>query len=378
MLTDRVLLFVVNTNSFFLSHRLPLAEAALEKGWKVHVAAKLENDNAIRIPGVILHDLSLNRSSQNPFSLILSFVQIFFLLVRLRPDVVHFVTVKPIILGGLAARLVRTKGVIYAVSGLGYLFLADGWWANIRRKLVALCYRIILGHKNATVIVQNPEDAEQIKTFNKNVEHQIRLIAGSGVDLDKFCSFGLPSTKITSCFVGRLLFDKGITEFVDAAKKVKECRPNVRFIVVGSLDKDNPSRVEKGIVEDWVRQGIVEWWGHQEDMVSVYRSAHLVVLPSYREGFPKVLIEAAACGRGVVTTDVPGCRDAIEQNVTGLLVPPRDPDALADAVLNLIDDPVRMRTLGVEARKYAEEKFSIDFVRDAHLEIYEKLMASSK
>lgn len=297
---------------------------------------------------------------------------------RLRPAMVHHVTVKPVLYGGIAARLARVPAVVSAISGLGYLF-TDGF--GIRRRLlrqvaVAL-YRVALRHPNCKVILQNPDDAAALRSTQALGCQQEVMIRGSGVDLGRFSPCPEPNGGALIVLPARLLRDKGVQEFVEAARLLKRRRVEGRFALVGCLDLGNPSGLAEEDIRGWCEQGIVEWWGHQADMSSVLAASHLVVLPSYGEGLPKALVEACASGRAVVTTDVPGCREVVCEGANGLLVPPRDSVALANAIELLLGDAGERVRMGRRGRERAEAEFSIEEVVRRHLETYEDLLMSS-
>ena len=230
-------------------------------------------------------------------------------------------------------------GVVAAISGLGFIFIAKGGIAKIRRSLVMLLYRLSLKHQNMCVIFQNTSDKEAIATPLKLSQRQVSLIRGSGVDLKEFPKAEFEKGEVVVVLVARMLRDKGVHEFVHAAHLLKSKKIKARFVLVGGPDHGNPATIPVSTLQDWTTNGTVEWRGHQTDIPSIMKEAHIVVLPSYREGLPKVLLEAAATGRPVITTDVPGYRDAIEPNKTGLLVPVADSQALAEAINYLIANP---------------------------------------
>lgn len=277
------------------------------------------------------------------------------LLWRIRPDILHLVTIKPVIYGGIAARIAPVKGVVAAVSGLGYVFIAFGFKAALLRGVVSYLYRIALGKENLSVIFQNPDDRKVFTGLRLLDVDKAVLIRGSGVDLDVYPYIPEPPSAVpVVCLAARLLRDKGVVEFAEAAAILKERGVKADFQLIGSVDSGNPASVTEEEIAVWRDRGLVEVLGHRNDVASLFANAHIVTLPSYREGLPKVLIEAAACGRAVVTTDVPGCRDAIDPNVTGLLVPARDAVALADALQSLIDDPALRKRMGAAGRSLAE------------------------
>ena len=372
------LLFVVNVDWFFLSHRLPIALEAQRQGYEVHIATGLTDKlDELRRHGLTVHVLALDRHGTGLANAWMTTLQLWRVLRSVRPDVVHLVTIKPILLGGLLARLVRVPALVVAVSGLGYVFMSHGSTALVRRALVSVLYKLALTHRNLKVIFQNADDLRSLNEIVHLPAHQVATLRGSGVDLAHFVHWPLPEGVPVVVLAARLLADKGVFEFVEAAKLLKAQGCSARFVLVGTVDTGNPTSVKQTELDAWVRDGVVEWWGHRSDMAQVLSAAQIVVLPSYREGLPKVLLEAAACGRPVVTTDVPGCRDAIEPGVTGVLVPVQDALALAQAVNELILDPVRCERLGRAGRALAQQAFDVRQVVAAHLHIYAELISHS-
>lgn len=366
----RRLLFVVNVDWFFLSHRLPLALAARDAGFEVHVATRLTGAaSAIEGHGLVLHPLALDRRGQSPIDALRLLFALLSLLRRLRPQVVHLVTIKPVLIGGLAARLCRVPRVVAAISGLGFVFTSRGWLARMRRGAVSLLYRLALGHPAVRVIFQNGDDLAMLQRHIRLRAGQAVLVRGSGIDLVVWPALPLPAGPPLVVMASRLLVDKGVREFAGAARLLAG-RAGARFVLVGDVDDGNPASLQRDEVMRWQSEGILQWWGHRKDMQAVLAQAHIVVLPSYREGLPRVLIEAAACGRAVVTTDAPGCRDAIRPGVTGLLAAPGDTRSLAACIEELLTDPVRRDRMGRAARQWSEEVFDLRDVVRAHLSLY--------
>jgi glycosyltransferase involved in cell wall biosynthesis len=285
------------------------------------------------------------------------------------------VTIKPVLLGGLVARLAGVPAVVVAVSGLGFVFVAKGVKAIARRWLVGGLYRLVLGHQNLKVIFQNSDDRASLVKLAYIPNSKVELIRGSGVDLIQYSHTPLPPGLPVVLLAARLLADKGVREFVQAARLLKQRGSSARFCLVGTVDPANPTSLTDAELSQWANEGVVELWGHRSDMPQVLAAAQVVALPSYYgEGLPKVLIEAAACGRAVVTTDHPGCRDAIDPGVSGVLVPVRDVAALANTLERLINDPVRCLTMGNAGRALAERAFDVQQVVSAHLCIYQELI----
>lgn len=374
MKKDKIL-FVINVDWFFLSHRLPIAVKALSEGYEVHVATKItDKAKEIHNYGFILHDIDISRGDLGFFSSLKAFLQLISLYKKINPQLVHLVTIKPIILGGIAARITKVRGVIAAISGLGYIFINQGFWASLRRFFIKMLYKLSLNHPNIRVICQNKNDLHVLREITRLHGDVFTLINGSGVALDKFkflpCKTQIPNIMMAS----RLLIDKGVIEFLEAAKILSKKNIKANFILVGEPDLDNPSSITQAQIVEWESEGIIDFWGHRDNMHEVLPLASIVVLPSYREGFPKILIEAAACGRAVITTDVPGCRDAIYNEVTGLLVPMKDSHALADAIEKLVSNMKYCQKMGQEGRSMAEVKFDEKKVIKQHLEIYNQLL----
>lgn len=371
----RRLLFVVNNPAFFLSHRLPLALAAMQAGMDVHVATM----DGPSVPRIVAHGLShhvipLSRSGKNPVLELYSLYALWRLFRRLRPHLVHAVTIKPVLYGGIAARAARVPAFVAAISGLGFVFMRQRRHFDFLRWAATFLYRLALGHPNSRVIFQNIDDRNTLRDAGVVSSTQAVLIRGSGVDLTQFKAVPEPHGAPVAIMVARLLVDKGVREFVAAARLAAGHPSGLRWVLVGSPDKGNPASVADEELADWRREGVVECLGEQDDIASLYARSHIAVLPSYREGLPKSLIEAAACGRPIVTTDVPGCRDAIEPNITGLLVPARDAKALCKAVLQLAGDGALRRKLGAAGRLLAEREFDVRHVAQAHLDLYTSLM----
>jgi glycosyltransferase involved in cell wall biosynthesis len=370
------LLFVVNVDWFFLSHRLPIALAAQNAGFEVHIATGITDKlDVLRSHDLKVHPLGLVREGVGVLNAIRTLFDLRYIVKRVQPDVMHLVTIKPVLLGGLVARWMRVPALVSAVSGLGYVFTATGLKAGVRRFVVSRAYAWAFGHHNQTVIFQNPDDRDILTAAVGLPEEKVAMIRGSGVDLAQFTLVPEPIGVPVVVFPARLLADKGVFEFVAAAVVLRTKGVPARFVLAGLLDAANPTSVSQAQLDAWSADGVIENWGYCADMPLVMASAHLVVLPSYREGLPKALIEAAACGRAVVTTNVPGCRDAIEPGVTGVLVPVRDSVALAQAIEQLLTDVEQREAMGLAGRCLAEKEFDVNSVVSKHLFIYKRLLA---
>ncbi|RDH43211.1 glycosyltransferase family 4 protein [Zooshikella ganghwensis] len=368
------LLFIVNDPAFFLSHRLPVALEAKKRGYDVHVATSLGRSvQDIQKKGFIHHYLPISRSGMNIINEIKTFKAILLLLRKVNPQLVHLVTLKPVLYGAVAARISKVPAVVAAVSGLGYIFTDMSLKAFFLRKIVTIGYYFAFQHPNIHIIFQNYDDLSVIQKLIALEEGKTTTIRGSGVDLASFCPIPEPQGVPTVVLASRMLKDKGVVEFVDAAKIVLKNNFFAKFLLIGDVDIGNPNSITIDQLKSWHNSGVVVWKGFSNDIKSELSGAHIVVLPSYREGLPKVLIEAAACGRAVITTDVPGCRNAIDVNKSGLLVPVKDSKALADAIEKLLLNSDIRKAMGKQGRKFAERMFDINSVVDKHLIIYSHL-----
>ncbi len=373
---SRKLLFVVNVDWFFLSHRLPIALAAQKAGFEVHIATGITDRlGVLQAHGLNVHDLGLVRGGVGLLNAVQTALNLRHIIKRVKPDVVHLVTIKPVLLGGLVARWMRVPAVVSAVSGLGYVFIAHGLKARLRQGLVGLVYGWALGHRNQAVIYQNPDDRDTLLAASGLPHSKVEMIRGSGVDLAQYKVAPEVAGVPVVLFPARLLADKGVFEFVAAARLLRAKGLAARFVLAGLVDTANPTSVTQAQLDAWLAEGVIEHWGYRSDMPQVLASATVVALPSYREGMPKALLEAAACGRAVVTTDVPGCRDAIDPGITGLLVPVREVDGLAQAIEQLLIWPERRSAMGLAGRRLAEKDFDVHAVVDRHLAIYQRLLA---
>lgn len=376
------LLFVVNEFYFFYTHRLPIAQAARDAGYEVHIAAPESPGWApqdfdletLRREGFHLHPIPLQRRGVNPLEEVLTFNAILRLYRRLGPALVHHLTIKPVLYGSMAARICRVPAVINAITGLGQVFVAHGARAAVLRWGVRIAYRLALTGRNTWVIVQNPDDGERLIEMRAVAPERLVLIRGSGVDLQRFTSRpeapGVPMIVLPA----RLIWEKGIAEFVEAARSLKAEGRDARFVLLGNTIQENPRAVPETQLREWCEEGVVEWWGYRADMPEILSDSHIVCLPSrYGEGVPKILIEAAACGRVSVTSDIPGCRDIVRDGVNGLVVPPGDVDALTAALRRLIDDAGERRKMGSAGRDIVAREFSLTSVVGQTLAIYRQL-----
>lgn len=373
----RVLL-VVNADWYFLSHRLSLARALRDAGATVLVATGAERGPASDITreGFEYHELALNRRSLAPWRELRTLAMLAGLYRRLQPDLVHHLTIKPVIYGSLAARLAGVTRVVNTIPGLGYMFTGQGGVGRLRASAALRLYQAAFVATPGRVIFQNADDMRLLTSRGAVRKDLAVVIRGSGVDLDQFSPVDEPPGTPVVMLAARLLWDKGVGEFVEAARLLRERRVACRMVLVGAPDPSNPRQVPQTQVEDWARDGIVEWWGQREDMAAVLAQATLVALPSYREGLPRVLIEAAATARAIVGADAAGTRDVVRHGINGLLVPVRDARALAGAIGELLDNPARRQQMGAAGRRIAVDEFSTDTVNRQTLALYRELLGA--
>ncbi len=367
------LLYLITEDWYFWSHRVDLARAARQAGYEVIVATRVaDHGERIRAEGFRLEPLEMIRRSRNPVREAAAVAELVRVYRRVKPDVVHHVAMKPILYGSLAARIAGVPAVINAFAGLGYTFM-DG-----RNRLLRWCMkmalRTALSLGRSAVLVQNRDDQDRLVGEGMAPASRTRIIAGSGIDVSVYSLQPQPSGVPIVVLPARMLWDKGIGEFVEAARRLKRKGLNARFILVGRRDEHNPAAIPEVRLREWVKEGAVEWWGHREDMPAVYEMAMLIVLPSYREGFPKVLLEAAACGKAVVATNVPGCREIVRDRFNGLAVPPKNPAALAEAIDELLSDSPLREMMGDRSRKLAVEEWSSSKITGQVLALYHELL----
>jgi glycosyltransferase involved in cell wall biosynthesis len=372
------LFLVVNVDWFFLSHRLPVALAALKSGYDVTIITKdTGKKSEIESNGLKFIDFPFERSGSNPFHEI----KCIFFLSRLyksnRPDIIHHVSLKAALLGSAAAKLAGCENVVNTFSGLGYNF-TDGR-GGLRQKIMKRVMRWVFKSIDFHYIFQNPDDINQFLELIHDFKGNIHLIKGSGVDLNEFTfEKEISNEKVRLVLPARMLIDKGIMEFIEAARKIKEeVSGKAEFILAGDCDTINLAGITEEKLWTMIDSPYIRWVGFQKDIFRVLREANVVVLPSYREGLPKSLIEACAVGRPVITTDAPGCRECVIDGYNGYLVPVKDTDLLSQRMETLINDRKKRAAMGLNSRKLAAKKFSIENVIEKHLEIYDSLINSN-
>jgi glycosyltransferase involved in cell wall biosynthesis len=369
----RKLLFLVVEDSFFYSHFLARARAARDAGLEVVVVTNIRQHGArIRAEGFRVLPLNMARGSLHWLEELTSLLRIRAIYQREKPDIVHQIAMKPVLYGGFLCHTLPTMHVVNALVGMGWVFTSTRLKARLLRPAVRAWLKFSLQVRDGVAVFENPDDLRSMVANGAVSADRAVLIRGAGVDVRQFVPAPrAPGGTPVVTLVARMLYDKGIGEFVEAARLLRDQGVPARLRLVGGLDPVNPSCIPQAQLEGWTREGLVEWLGHQDDVVRIWQDSDIACLPSYREGLPKSTLEAMACGLPVVTTDVPGCRETVHDGENGLLVPPRDATALAAALRRLIEDAPLRRRLGARGRERAVQEFSDDVVIAATLKVYD-------
>ncbi len=366
-------LYVVTEDWYFLSHRLPMARAARAAGLEVHVATRVvDGAAAIKAEGFVLHPVPFARGKLAPGATIAAIRALRRIHRTIKPAVAHHVALQAVVLGSLAA-FGRPVATVNAMTGLGYTFISGSAKALWLRRLLGALLRFLFNRPWRIVLVQNPDDRAGMEALGIEAE-RIALIPGSGVDVEALQPKPEPPGATTVAFVGRLLDDKGIRPLIEAHRLLRQRGLNVDLLIAGTPDPANPASIGKEEAESWNREPGVSWLGHVDDIAGLWARAHIAVLPSRREGLPKSLLEAAACGRPMVATDVPGCREVVRPGETGLLVPVDDAAALAGAIETLAASAELRARYGAGARRLAVERFSADAIGRQTVDLYRRLV----
>ncbi len=372
------LLFLITEDWTFWEIRRDLARLAREAGYEVTIATRVTaHADRIRREGFHLIPITMLRESRNLFREFLTFIELVRLYRRVRPQIVQHVAMKPVLYGSFAAWVTSVPVVINVFGGLGYAFTDRPEDTSMLRALLQRGLRSAIALSRSIVVIQNPDDREVLIRERIVGSSRIRLIAGSGVDIHRFIPVEPPAGDPIVMLVGRMLWDKGVGEFIEAVVYLRKQGVRARFVLVGRCDQGNPTAISEAQLQHWVQEHGIEWWGHRDDLPTVMGQATVVVLPSYREGLPKVLLEAAACGKAVIATDVPGCRLVVQHQHTGLLVPVRDVAALAEAMAELLGSAERRTVLGANARQFVVREHSSEKISAEFLSLYRELLGPS-
>jgi glycosyltransferase involved in cell wall biosynthesis len=348
---SRVLLFA-NTDWYLYNFRLSLAKELRDQGHEVILlSASGPFEKLLEESGFQWVPFQLSRQGINPFYELWTLGQLTRLYYKLHPDIVHHFTIKPVLYGSMAAHLLKIPGIINSITGLGHLFIDSEPITRLLRRLASWLYRMNL--RGTEVIFENPEDRQIFIEWRFIKPGQSHLILGTGVDVDKFRPTVKDNNPPIVLFSSRMLITKGVLEYVEAARILKEKGINARFALAGKTDSGNPASIPEEQIDMWKKSNLLEWWGWQDDMPSALAKADIFCLPSYREGVPNALLEATACGLPIVTTDTPGCREVVTHGVNGLLVPVKNAQAIADALETMLLDAELRRKMGNAGREIA-------------------------
>ena len=371
-ISPRRLLYVVSEDYAFLLSRLPMARAAREAGYEVHVATNVnKRASEIKAEGFILHPIQFRRGGLSPLGAVPTILAIRRVVRDVEPDIVHHVGLQCCVLGSLAA-LGNDVPLVNAVTGLGYIFTSVKWRTRLLREGMVRLLPLLLNRTSSFVLVQNPDDRADLLGLGIR-QARMTLIPGSGIDTDALQPLPEPQGTITFGFAGRLLADKGIQALVAAHQILRDRGYNYNLLIAGNPDPVNPASIALSEVEQWGQTPGFVWLGHVDDIASFWRSCHVAVLPSHREGLPVSLLEAAACGRPLVATDAPGCREIVREGQTGLTVPIENPTALAEALQRLAQSPELRARYGAAARQLVVDKLSAKIIGSSIVALYDRL-----
>jgi glycosyltransferase involved in cell wall biosynthesis len=369
----RRILYVVTEDWYFLSHRLPMARAAKAAGYEVHVATRLKDGRAaIEQEGFVPHAMAWSRGSLSPAGSLSAIIALRHLIRTLRPAILHNISLKPVLLGTLASLGLSATSVVNSLTGLGTLFIGEAGVSASARKAVRLALSRLLKRHDSRTVVQNPDDQAFVLSLGVAPE-TVLIIPGSGVDTDHLKPLPAPPPPVTAAYVGRMLADKGVVTLIEAFSLLGKRGTTLNLLLAGDCDRENPGSLAPEQLREFASLYGIQWLGHVADIREVWARAHFAVLASRREGLPKSLLEAAACGRAMVATDAPGCREIAVAGETALTVPVGDVDALADAMAKLASDADLRERFGMNARSLVERKFSADAIGRQTVALYDTL-----
>lgn len=370
------ILYIVNCPAFFISHRRELAREAKKKGAIVSVATPEKKGSDEINKEFKYYDLNISRNRINIFTELVTLYLTIRLLRRLQPDLVHLVTLKSILHGGLAARIAKTQNIVFAATGLGFVFTSRKIYTRILSQVLTFFLRIAMNVRNPISIFQNPDDRSLFVKKGLVKEVNTRIIKGSGVDISKFKAADNNSGGvIVILLAARMLWSKGVGDYVAAIRTIKETGKMYRFLIAGGIDTENPDSIPIKIIKKWVDEQELEWLGHVTDMNKLLETTDIFCLPTtYGEGVPKSLIEAAACGKPIITTDVPGCREIVAHGENGILVEPGNINDIAKAIIYLAENAAIRKQMGRTGRYIVEAEFSSSKVIQETLSAYNELL----
>jgi len=373
-LVNKRVLFVITEDWAVISHRLHLIDSAIASGYQVGLATRTTKYyNKLVSRGIKVFHWNLERKSLNPIKEIIVLLRLCQILWDFRPDIIHAVAQKPLIYSGLARKLFSKAVFIGTLGGVGFIFTSKSLKARLLKPFIKFFLKISLSGDNSRLILQNKANVDLVKKINIINNRKIKLIKGAGVETDKFVPSKIPNKLPIVILPGRMLWDKGIGEFVRVAKRLNKRKIIARFVLVGDVDLHNPETVSQKEIDKWVVSGIIEHWKRRDDMEKVYKKTSIVCLPSYSEGLPKVLLEAGSCARPTIAFDVPGCNEVIKNRVNGLLIEFKNEKALEIALAELIENKSLCEKLGKEGRKIVEKEFSSSIINSKTFNVWNEL-----
>ncbi len=370
------LLFIVSEDWYFVSHRLHLATAAINDGYEVLLLSRIsKHQELINSLGIETIDWPLERSSRNPLLEFKTIYCIVDVIRNFKPDLIHAVAMKPVLYTALSSIFADVNGRVFAFGGLGFIFRSHRIVARVLRLFFVPIFRLLLRGENIRLIIQNKDDRGLLEDYRIVNRKKIRLIRGAGVNTKEFFPKYTPHSDIPLVILpARILWDKGVEDFVICAQRCKKKKVNVRFALIGDPDPHNPECIPDSQLKKWIRQGAIEWWGRQDDMLSIYHKADIVCFPSYHEGLPKTLLEAASCGLPIVSYDVSGCREVVQDTVNGFLIPFKDRDALFLAVLKLLEDSKLRYEMGKKGRNMILKDFTQEKIAAETISVWNEFL----
>ena len=374
-MTNKRVLFVITEDWALISHRLHLVEAAVDAGYEVAIATKInKHRKTLEDRGMRIFEWELHRGSLNPIKEIIAIFSLCKILLVFKPRIIHAVAQKPVIYAGLARKIYNQTSFVGTLGGVGFVFTNKSLKAALLKPLLILLLKFALVGEKTRLILQNNDNIKTIKKVNIINKNYIRLVKGAGVEIKKFLPSKIPLTTTIVILPGRMLWDKGVGEFVRVAKRIKERNIRARFVLVGDVDMDNPESIKQVQINKWIESGIIEQWGRCDDMEKVYRKSSIVCLPSYNEGLPKVLLEAGSSSRPIVVFDVPGCREVIKNKVNGFSVKFKNETELETALVKLINDKKLCEKMGKNGRKIVEKYFASEMINTQTFNIWNEVV----
>lgn len=370
-MTKKKLFIVVSEDWSFLLHRISLALSAIEAGYDVTLLTKVSKfEEKIKEKGINVININFSRSSKSPLADLFNVIKLICIFKKEKPDVIHNVAVKTILIGSIAALFNKETVVVNAFTGLGYVFSSNQFQARLIRLFIKPVFKLVMRRRNYWTIFQNLDDMNLFNQQGLIVSKRSALIRGSGVDTNEYLQTIDKNTTPVVMLVSRMLWSKGIGEFVEAARRAYEQNMEAKFVLVGDIDPDNPMSIPISTLNKWTSEGYVTWQGHSDNMPETLSSASIVCLPSYREGLPKSLLEAAALGRPLIATDVPGCREIVKNGENGILVKLKDVDSLYNAIKMLTENDEMRRAMGQKSRLLVETELSAEIINAQTIKLY--------